>query len=389
MKEFFPIFNNNSNLIYFDNASTTQKPSVLLDALKEVYYVHYSNVHRGMYELSEKITEMYELARQKVAKFINAKPTEIIFTSGTTEAINLVANSLKLSGVLSKSSKILLTEMEHHANIIPWQNISKNIFYLKIDDNFHVDFSSISNSIKFDLVSISLVSNVLGTYVNIGDIHKFKNSKTFLMVDAAQFAPHSMIDVKKMQVDALVFSAHKMFGPTGLGILFLKEQWGKTLLPSKVGGGIVRTVNKYKSEFVDTPWRFEAGTPPIASAITFARIIDFIESNHLLSRRLDLRNYLLTQLQNISELRIFHDVSIDAFPIISFMHPNIHAHDIAWFLGKNNICVRAGHHCAQILHRDVLKVPATVRVSFSVYNNQNEVDKFIDVLKKCIVLYSK
>lgn len=385
LKKFFPIFKKIPNLIFLDNASSTQKPAVLAKLLTDFYLRNYSNVHRGMYFLSNKATEMYEEARYTVAKFINAEPEEIIFTSGTTEGINLIVNSLKNSNILTPSSRILLTEIEHHANIIPWQNVTSNVEYMQLNKNLEIDIIPDFQK-DFDIVSINMSSNVTGTVVDVEKIRdNFVKDNTFFLLDAAQFITNEKIDVKVLKADALVFSAHKLFGPTGLGILYLNKKWMGKLIPGKFGGGIVNEVHRTKTTFVNSCHKFEAGTPPIAEAIAFAGVINFINEHNLINNKKKLKEYTLKKLKDIEEITIFHPLKQEnSHPVISFYHRNIHSHDIADFLGNFNICVRAGHHCAQILHREVLKINSSVRISLAIYNNENEIDIFIEKLKLCV-----
>lgn len=389
MKKFFPIFDNYRDLIYLDNASTTQKPSVLFTSLNSFYSKYNANVHRGLYQLSEDATQMYEDARSSIARFINAEPFEIIFTSGTTDGINSIVRSLVNSNILNDSSSILLSELEHHANIIPWQESSAKLSFLKVDSDFQLDLYSIPKQV-FNIIALGLSSNVTGTVVKVDEVkERFGDSNTIIALDCAQFSANDSIDVQKLDTDFLTFSSHKLFGPTGLGVLYINKRIHNKLKPPKFGGGIIREVLENYSTYSDIPHSFEAGTPPIAQAISFAKVVEFTKEHKLISNKEELRKYAYLKLKEIEEFVVYHPpMESYAHPIISFSHPKIHSHDIADYLGKMNICVRSGHHCAQILHRNVFKTSSSVRISIGIYNDTSDIDKTIDTLKKCVVKYS-
>ncbi len=388
IKDQFPIFKNIPDLVYLDNAATTQKPSVVIDKLVEVYTQYNSNVHRGLYTIAEKANIEYELAREKVAKLINADKDEIVFTSGTTDATNLIAQSLLLSGMVSDKSKVLTTEFEHHASFLPWQRIAKdNIEYAKQKDN-KLEFSK---DTQIDVVAYSVISNVTGKYTDINELRQGKLKNALFIADAAQAVAHIPIDVKQMNTDFLVFSGHKMFGPTGIGVLYGKKELLEKMEPFKVGGGMIDKVEKEYSTWTNSPEKFEAGTPAIADAIALGAAVDYIQSitfDHIIDIESKLRIYALEKLKNIPDITIYHSNEENSGSVISFTIKNIHPHDIAQFLGDRNICVRAGHHCTQILHRDVFEIPATVRVSLSIYNTQADVDTLIKAINDCINYFS-
>jgi cysteine desulfurase/selenocysteine lyase len=395
LKSQFPIFQNNPGLIYFDNGATTQKPQSVIDAEIEFYTKYNSNVHRGLYPLSQVATDKYEEARGIVADFINASPEEIIFTSGTTDSTNAVATMLQKSKLLNPKPKILLTELEHHANIIPWQQIEGvNLDYLSVDENYEISIEGQKDLEGYDVVSMSLISNVTGTISQ-----SFYNSltcqrvNTLTVLDAAQAVAHIPIDVKTLDVDFLTFSGHKMFGPTGIGVLYVKRGILEKLVPFRTGGGMIVEVGKNSATWAEIPERFEAGTPNIAGAIGLAESIKFINNigfDYIQSTENDLRNYLFAKLSDIPSIKIFHP-SLDkaAASVISFYIVGVHPHDISESLGNSNICVRAGHHCTHILHREVFKVPATVRASLSIYNTKEEIDVFVEKLKEVVEIYKK
>ncbi|CAG1021425.1 cysteine desulfurase / selenocysteine lyase [Patescibacteria group bacterium] len=383
IKKEFPIFENNSGLVFLDNASTTQKPKQVIDKLIEVYTHYNSNVHRGLYPIAEKTSLEYENARQKIATFINANPKEITFTSGTTDSTNLIAESLARSGIIPAEPKVLTTEQEHHANFLPWQRITKG----KLDYNYNPNT-------QYDVVVYTIISNVTGTYTDIKELKKQPNLKNAIFIaDAAQAVAHKKLDVKDMDTDFLVFSGHKMFGPTGIGVLYGKQELLEKMEPFKVGGGMISEVTKESATWAELPEKFEAGTPPIADAIALGAAINFINSigfDEIEKHEQNLRKYLVNKLKQIPQIKIFHPkLNEYAAGVVSFVSLNVHAHDIAQFLGDFNICVRAGHHCTQILHKEVFQVPASVRISLSVYNTEEDINQLIESLKKAIEYFSK
>lgn len=405
MKAFFPIFKKSPNLVYLDNAATTQKPQSVIDTIVEFYSEYNSNVHRGLYPISERATDRYEEARKKVAEFINASPEEIIFTSGTTDSINSLATSLVISNIL-KAPKVLLSELEHHSNLIPWQQIlDAELSFITVDDNYQLggiestkensSESWISEfSKKFgkapDIVTLTHTSNVTGTVLDTTLLNQFKN-RSLVVVDCAQSIAHQKIDVKKMNVDFLAFSGHKMYGPTGIGVLYGKKELLEKMQPFRTGGGMISEVTKRKSTWANLAEKFEAGTPNIAGSIGLASAIDFINKvgfEKISKIEKELRNYCIKRLEEIDEIKIFHPpLNIDAAGVISFSINGIHPHDLADFLGKRDICIRAGHHCTQVLHRDVFKVAASARVSFGIYNTKEDVDRFIEAVKEALNIF--
>ena len=390
LKNLFPIFQKYPNLIFLDNASTTQKPQILIDSLTKYYTEFNANVHRGLYKLSEQSTSMYEESRYKVAKFINSEPEEVVFCSGTTEAMNLVTNMLIKSNLVSKDSYILTSILEHHSSFLPWQQQCENIVFLNLDKDFNIDTNSVPQK-KYDIIVLTLTSNVTGSVINLKDIkNKYADKNTIIIVDAAQYIANAKINVKDLDADFLAFSAHKIFGPTGLGVLYINKRLHEKLEPFKVGGGIVEEVYEKYSTFTKAPNRYEAGTPPIAEVIAFGEVIDFIQMYQLISDKSDLRRYLVTKLKEMPEVEVYHpNLDIYAHPVVSFNLKGIHSHDVAQFLGDQNICVRAGHHCAQLLHRSVFQVNSTVRISLSVYNSEEDMDMLVNSLKKCFKFFER
>ncbi len=398
IKKDFPFFKYNKDLIYFDNAATTHKPVQVLNSLNEFYSKYNSNVHRGLYPLSIKATELYEEARKIIAKFINAEPEEIIFTASATDSVNQLAQMLQVD-----TNLILLTELEHHSNLVPWQqSINDGIAYLPVNNDFGVEFNKskitdnwILNAINaYNIFSFGYVSNVTGSITNAKKvISEYKKKNSYTVIDAAQAVGRVNIDVKDLDVDFLYFSGHKMFGPTGIGILYGKKEILNELTPHKTGGGMIRQVKKETSTWADLPDKFEAGTPNVADAIGLACAANYIDQlgiDNIIEYENSLRVHLYNSLKEIDEVKIYHPLlDNNAAPIVSFSVDGVHPHDIAEFLGQKNICVRAGHHCTQVLHRDVLQIPASVRASLSIYNNIAEINELVKVLKQAIVEFKR
>lgn len=388
-KSDFPIFKNNDDLIYFDSAASALKPQPVIEAVTDYYENYSSNIHRGLYPISIKASEKYEEARRIVADFINADPEEVIFTSGTTDGLNFIADSLWRNNLLGENDLVVLTEAEHHANILPWQRIASNLEYLRYKLNEGVDIDSEQSQellTNAKLISYSLVSNVTGGIVEI----KRSDDQQIIVIDAAQAVPHLRIDVKKLECDFLCFSGHKLFGPTGIGVLYINKKWHDKLEPHRVGGGMIREVLRDRAVWDHAPTKFEAGTPPIAEAIGLGAAIQYFGQFDLPQIALEeqnLKNRLILELNKISDIQVFNDKN--SIGVVSFSIPKIHPHDIADYLGSKGICLRAGHHCTNILHRDVLCLPATCRVSLSLYNSEGEIFKFIEELKNVIKLYKK
>jgi cysteine desulfurase/selenocysteine lyase len=390
IKSQFPIFSNNPGLVYLDSAATTQKPRRVIQKITDYYSKYNANVHRGLYPLSEKSTDLYEEARRRIAKFINADPEEIIFTSSATDGLNAIPTMLSNSRLIDKHPRIVLSELEHHSNIIPWQRINpKSLEYLMIDSDFAL--GSTSESKQIDIISLTHASNVTGTILGIKEILQRNNNFKFSVLDASQSIAHMKIDVKDLGIDFMVFSSHKIYGPTGVGVLYAKKDILNTLDPFRFGGGMINEVKRESASWADIPEKFEAGTPPIAQAIGLREAIDFVEEIGFEKIRIneqELRIYLIEKLKNISGIRIYHPpLNVDALGIVSFTIDGIHPHDLAQFLGERKICVRAGHHCTQILHREVLNIPASVRVSLGVYNTKDDIEKLIEGIKSAMKYY--
>ena len=391
----FPILNN--NIIYFDNASTTQKPINVIESISKFYKNNNANVHRGTYQLAESATKQYELARESIAQFINASAKEIIFTKSTTESINLIAYSLGMN-IFNKGDEIIITEMEHHSNIIPWQMISKRfnltLKYIPLLNNGTLGINMLSTMIteKTKLISITHMSNVLGTINPIDKIIKIaRQNNCQVLVDAAQSISHMKIDIKELNCDYLVFSGHKILGPTGVGVLYGKEKLLQALPPFLGGGHMIKEVTMKNFSYNESPWKFEAGTPNIAQAIGLGEAIKYYQSFNLE----DLHNYtsmiflyLINKLRTIPNIVLYpSDSTIKTGPVVSFTINNTHAYDIAKLLDTFGICIRAGHHCAQpILNK--YKLISINRISLYFYNTKDEIDKFYKSLLKVVKILS-
>lgn len=386
IKKDFPIFTD-SNLVYLDNAATSQKPQAVLDAVDSLYKEANANVHRALYSLGSEATERFENSRKKVANFINANSKEIIFTSGTTESINLLARSL--GNTLKSGDEILISEMEHHSNIVPWQLAAQRtgatLRYLSIKKTGELDLSEPEKYFtkKTKIVSLTHMSNVLGTINPIKGLAKLAhNVGAIFIVDGAQGASHLPVNMKELDCDFYAFSGHKMLGPTGIGVL-----WGKTKLleemePFMGGGEMINTVSMESSTWNDIPYKFEAGTPNFAQAVGLGAAIDYLENIGMEAIELHektLLNYALNKMNHMDGIRI-HGSAKDRGGVISFNVDGIHPHDLAQFLNEDNIAIRVGHHCAQPLLK-TLGESATARLSFYIYNDENDVDKFCDSLK--------
>ncbi|MDM7513573.1 cysteine desulfurase [Lactococcus lactis] len=393
IKKDFPVLNqivNDEPLVYLDNAATTQKPLKVLAAIKDYYENDNANVHRGVHTLAERATEKYEAAREKVRQFINAKSTkEVLFTRGTTTSINWVA---QFAGqILKTGDEIVISIMEHHSNIVPWQEVAKKtgailkFVYLK-DGQLDMDDlgKKITNQTKF--VSIAHVSNVLGTINPVEEITKIAHEHgAYMAVDGAQSTPHMAIDLQKMDVDFFAFSGHKMMGPTGIGVLYGKEELLNQFEPVEFGGEMIDFVYESHSTWTELPWKFEAGTPNIAGAIALGAAIDYIQElgiDQIHQHEIELIDYLMPKLQEIEGLKIYGlKDNVKRGGLIAFNIEGLHPHDVATALDMEGVAVRAGHHCAQPL-LNYLETPATARASFYLYNTKADCDKLVEALKK-------
>ena len=387
IREDFEILGSTMNgkpLVYLDSAATALKPVAVLEAMDKYHTTSSANVHRGVYRISNDATEMYEGARKTVAQFINAASEgEIVFTKGATSALNLVAMSYGLHH-LKPGDEILTSELEHHSSFLPWQNVAKvtgaTLKFIPLTEEGRItieNFKSVLTS-QTKVVALTHVSNVMGYISPIKDICELAHEQNAVVVlDGAQSAPHLKIDVQDLGCDFLALTGHKLYGPTGIGVLYGKFALLNAMEPVEFGGEMIDIVEKHKSTFKDAPFRFEAGTPPIAGAIGLAAAIDYLSDlgwDNVHQHELELRDYATGKMSEIEGLKIFN-LTTD-IGIISFNVDMVHPHDMATVYDVNGICVRAGHHCAQPLMK-WLKQPATLRATFSIYNTKEDVDALI------------
>ncbi|HLG28056.1 MAG TPA: cysteine desulfurase [Paenisporosarcina sp.] len=393
IRSYFPILNQEVNgypLVYLDSAATSQKPVQVIEALKKYYEFDNSNVHRGVHTLGNRATESYEGAREKVRNFISARSTqEVIFMRGTTTAINTVAQSYGAANV-QEGDEIVITYMEHHSNIIPWQQLAKEkgavLKYVDLEEDGTLSLEKVRATIteRTKIVSIMYVSNVLGTMNPIKEITQIAHENGAVMVvDGAQAAPHLRIDVQDLDCDFFAFSGHKMCGPTGIGVLYGKKELLEQMEPIEFGGEMIDFVGLYDSTWKELPWKFEGGTPIIAGAVGLAAAIDFLEEiglDEIEKHEHRLAAYAMDRMSTINGLTIYgpKDPSKRA-GIVTFNLDDVHPHDVATVLDMNGIAVRAGHHCAQPLMK-WLQVTATARASFYVYNSEEDIDRLVDGL---------
>lgn len=394
IKNDFPILKNNKyrkNLVYLDNAATSQKPVSVIRAISDYYENYNANVHRGIYKLSEVASVAYEDAHKKVAKFINAEGfDEIVFTRNTTESINLLAYSLLRD--LKKGDEIVLSEMEHHSNLVPWQQLAKEhglkMRFIRFDAGCLLDMKHAKSLItkKTKIVSCTHASNVLGTINPVKELAKLAHSVGALMVvDGAQSAPHMKIDVKDMDCDFFAFSGHKMLGPTGIGVLYGKRHLLSRMRPFLYGGGMISKVTLDDTTFQEPPERFEAGTPDISGAIGLAAAIDYLEKigiENIRKHDEELTKYAIAELKKIQGVSIYGPSAVkDRSAVISFNIKGIHPHDVAEILDSHGVAVRAGNHCAMpLMHR--LGISGSARASFYLYNDKSDVDALVSAIKK-------
>jgi len=378
-------------LVYFDNAATTQKPLSVIDAIRDYYMNYNSNIHRAVHQMAEEATHAYETTRQKVARFINSRSTdEIIFTRNATEAINLVSHAWGQDNI-RRDDRIVITELEHHSNIVPWQVLCNqtraSLDYIEVDDGGCLDMDSYEKTLrnrKTRLISISEVSNVLGTIVPIREIVKKAHAKDIpVLVDAAQSVPHMPVDVQATDCDFMVFSAHKMLGPTGVGILYVKKEILEELQPFISGGDMIKEVHKYETVYNDLPYKFEAGTPNIADVIGFGAAMDYLNRlgmDKVRDHEIELTKYAMDAMKDIRGMTLYGPLDANnKGGVISFNLGDIHPHDLATILNDHGIAIRSGHHCAQVL-MEKFDLSAMSRASFYIYNTIEEVDKFINAL---------
>ncbi|MBN2306537.1 SufS family cysteine desulfurase [Candidatus Peregrinibacteria bacterium] len=388
-KRDFPIFKQRPELVYLDSAATSQKPQIVLEAENTYYEKLNSNIHRSAHFLAEEATLAYEATRQTVADFIGAQKHEIIFTRNATEGINLVARSFGET-FLKKGDEVLLSKMEHHSNIVPWLQLKEKIGiviqYLDIDENgqFIFDGSQVTDKTKF--VSLTGMSNILGSIPNLKPIIAAAHTKgAKILIDACQLAVHQSIDVQQLDADFLVFSAHKLYGPTGVGVLYGKEGLLKKIPPFLGGGEMIQEVFEQSFTPADIPHKFEAGTPNIAGVVAFKAAIDYIRQisfDEIQKIENELTTYALEKLSRLPDLTFIGPKKAEnRGPVISFTMQGVHPHDIAEGLSQKDICIRAGHHCGQVL-MDAWGLPATARISLAFYNTKNDIDQTVKTLEE-------
>ena len=402
IREDFPILkrklSGDKPLVYLDNAATTQKPLAVINAIRDYYMNYNSNIHRAVHQLAEEATLAFESTRKKVAEFINAKSTEeIIFTRNATEAINLVSYSWGRSNI-KKDDEVVITEIEHHSNIVPWQILTQEknakLDYITVDDNGYLkmqDYERHLDTNKVKLVSVSHMSNVLGTIVPVNEIIKMSHEKGIpVLIDGAQSVPHMQVDVQKMDCDFMAFSAHKMLGPTGVGVLYVKRDLLEKMPPFMGGGDMIKEVHKYETRYNDLPYRFEGGTPNIADVIGFSAAIDYLNNigmDKVREHELELTEYAIENITKVRGVTLYGPQNAkDRGGVVSFNIGDIHPHDLATIMNDYGIAIRSGHHCAQVL-MERLDVSATSRASFYIYNTKEEIDKFIDALDEARRLF--
>ncbi len=392
IREQFPILDQKVNgkpLVYLDSSATSQKPIQVIEAVDEYYRLHNSNVHRGVHTLGARATDQYEGAREKVRKFINAKDTaEIIFNRGTTTALNIIAQSYGLQNV-KEGDEIVITPMEHHSNIIPWQQVAKatgaTLKYIPLQEDGTITLEDVRQTVtkKTKIVAIAHVSNVLGTINPVKEVAKIAHENgAVIVVDGAQGAPHMKIDVQDLDCDFYAFSGHKMAAPTGIGVLYGKKELLEKMEPVEFGGEMIDFVGKYESTWKELPWKFEGGTPIIAGAIGLGAAIDFLNDvgmDNIVAHEEKLARYALEQLKEIEDITIYGPEERAA--LVTFNLGDVHAHDVSTVLDTEGIAIRAGHHCAQVLMKE-LDVVSTARASMYLYNTEEDIDRLVEGLRK-------
>ena len=384
----FPVYEKNPDLIFLDTAASALKPYDMIDAINNCYSYEYANVHRGLYSLSSKLTKKFEDVRVKVGNFISSKSYEnIIFTKSATEGINLVVEKFS-EKYLSEGDEVIISYLEHHANIVPWhmaaQKYKFKVIPIELTNNSEIDYADFKNKItsRTKFISLTHISNVTGSLTDF-DIVKgiIKNLNIPLMIDGCQFVAHSELNVTDLDCDFYVFSGHKLYGPSGIGVLYMKERWFDDLDPYQGGGSMIDNVDIHQTTYAKGFQKFEAGTPPIAEVIGLNASIEFVTSLNLKKifiHEKELHDYTLDKLKNINNLNVYGN-GLNKGAIISFNISDIHANDLAMILDQKNVAIRTGHHCAQPLMK-YLNITFSARASFGVYNNKNDVDLFVNSL---------
>ncbi len=393
LKKRFPVFEKNHDLVFFDTAASALKVDSMINAVNDCYSYEYANIHRGIYELSSKLTKRYEDSRLSVSKFINSSSFEnIIFTKSATEGINLVSSCLS-DNYFNDGDEVLLTSLEHHANLVPWHLVTKKIKIItaKIKSTGELDYNDLLEKInsKTKLLAITHMSNVTGSITNFDEIKTKANKFDVpILIDGCQYVPHKKLDIQSLDPDFYVFSAHKLYGPSGLGVLYMKSKWIDTLGPYQGGGSMIKNVDTHASTYLNGFQKFEAGTPPIAEVIGLSASLDFINEvgiDKIYEYEKKLTQYLYDKMIKNNDIKIYGDF-INQTSIISFNIDGIHFNDLAMLLDKKNIAIRTGHHCAQPFMKH-LNISGNARVSVGVYNTKDDIDYFInsiDEVKKIL-----
>ena len=387
IKKRFPVFAKNPNLVFFDTAASALKVDSMINSITECYSSEYANIHRGIYELSSKLTKRYEDSRLSVSKFINSPSFEnIIFTKSATEGINLVSSCLS-DDYFNDGDEVLVTSLEHHSNLVPWHLVSKKIKIItaKIKSTGELDYDNLLEKInsKTKLLAITHMSNVTGSITNFEQI-KIKANKFNIpiLIDGCQYVPHKKLDIKELDPDFYVFSAHKLYGPSGLGILYMKSEWIDRLGPYQGGGSMIKNVETDSSTYLNGFQKFEAGTPPIAEVIGLSSSLDFINQvgiDNIYDYENQLAKYAYNQMIKIKDIKIYGDFS-NQTSIISFNINGVHFNDLAMLLDKKNIAIRTGHHCAQPFMK-FFNISGNARLSIGVYNTKDDIDYFIKAIE--------
>lgn len=395
IKKDFPVLNNNPDLVYLDTGATALKPKCVIDKINEYYDKYGVNVNRGVYELSYEATTEYEETRTLTAKFLNAREKEIVFTKGASNGLNMVALGFGMD-YIQEGDEIITTELEHHSNVLPWMNVAKKknatLKYIELDSTGRITVEAFKKTIteKSKVLAITYVSNVMGYITPIKEIIKIAHEHNIIVVvDAAQAVPHMKVDVQDLDCDFLAFSAHKMFGPTGFGILFGKHKYLKKMSPIEYGGDMIDVVEKYEATTKDAPYKFETGTPPIAEAIAFKEAIKYIESigyDRIHEHEQILLNYAREKLSKVEGITIYNPTAETA--IITFNINKAHPHDAATIFDEYHVALRAGHHCAQLITK-WLDCVATLRACIYVYNDYHDIDVFVEAVKAAVKYFEE
>ena len=390
----FPIYENIPNLVYLDSGATALKPKCVLDKMNEYYSSYGVNIHRGVYKLSYQATDEYDKAREIVSKFINSEFKEVVFTRNVSDALNKIC--LMLENRLNEDDEVITSELEHHSSVLPWMKACERrkakLTYIPLNEEGRITVENFKKVLtdKTKVVAITLVSNVMGYLTPIKEIIDLAHEKNIIViVDAAQAIQHYKIDVKQLDCDFLAFSGHKALGPTGIGVLYGKKKILKTLQPIEFGGDMNEEVDLYNVDIKDIPYRFETGTPPIAEAIGLGRALEYLTElglDNIHKHEQELHSYAIEKLSQIEGITIYNKTS--DVGIISFNVNGVHPHDAATFFDEASICIRAGHHCAQLITK-WLQCVGTLRASIYIYNTYEDIDKFIEVVKNTVDFFKQ